>query len=30
MVTADGTGIVSHGGTALLRELADEAGLTEG
>jgi len=30
LVTADGTGIVSHAGAALLRELADEAGLTQG
>jgi hypothetical protein len=30
VVTADGTGIVSHAGAALLRELADESGLTEG
>ena len=30
VVTADGTGIVSHAGAALLRELADEAGLTAG
>jgi hypothetical protein len=29
-VTADGTGIVSHAGAALLRELADESGLTQG
>jgi len=29
-VTADGTGIVSHAGAALLRELADESGLTVG
>jgi len=29
-VTADGTGIVSHAGAALLRELADESGLTAG
>lgn len=29
-VTADGTGIVSHAGSALLRELADESGLTQG
>jgi len=29
-VTADGAGIVSHAGAMLLRELADEAGLTEG
>jgi len=29
-VTADGTGIVSHAGVALLRELADESGLTAG
>ncbi len=28
VVTADGTGIVSHAGAALLRELADESGLT--
>ncbi|MFL5518946.1 MAG: hypothetical protein ACJ8DJ_22540 [Gemmatimonadales bacterium] len=27
MVTADGTGIVSHAGTALLRELAERTGL---
>jgi hypothetical protein len=27
-VTADGTGVVSHVGTALLRMLADRAGLT--
>ena len=30
LVTADGTGIVSHAGAALLRELADESGLTHG
>jgi len=30
VVTADGTGIVSHAGAALLRGLADESGLTEG
>jgi hypothetical protein len=30
VVTADGAGIVSHAGAALLRELADESGLTEG
>jgi len=30
VVTADGAGIVSHAGAALLRELADEAGLTAG
>lgn len=30
VVTADGTGIVSHTGAALLGELADEAGLTAG
>jgi len=30
LVTADGTGIVSHAGAALLRELADESGLTQG
>ncbi len=30
LVTADGTGIVSHAGAALLRELADESGLTAG
>jgi len=30
VVTADGTGIVSHAGAALLRELADESGLTQG
>lgn len=30
LVTADGTGIVSHAGAALLRELADESGLTKG
>ena len=29
-VTADGTGIVSHAGTALLRALADNTGLTAG
>ncbi len=28
VVTADGTGIVSHAGAALLRELADQTGLT--
>ena len=27
-VTADGTGVVSHVGTALLRMLADRSGLT--
>jgi len=30
VVTADGAGILSHAGAALLRELADEAGLTAG
>jgi len=30
LVTADGIGIVSHAGAALLRELADESGLTAG
>lgn len=30
VVTADGSGIVSHAGAALLRELADESGLTQG
>jgi len=30
LVTADGTGIVSHAGAALLRELAAESGLTAG
>ncbi len=30
VVTADGTGVVSHAGAALLRELADQWGLTEG
>jgi len=30
VVTADGTGIVSHAGAALLRELADQTGLTQG
>ena len=30
VLTADGTGIVSHAGAALLRELADESGLTRG
>ncbi len=30
VVSADGTGIVSHAGAALLRELADESGLTDG
>jgi len=30
VVTADGAGIVSHAGAALLRELADESGLTQG
>ena len=29
-VTADGTGIVSHAGVALLRALADNIGLTAG
>ena len=29
-VTADGTGIVSHAGVALLRALADKSGLTAG
>ena len=29
-VTADGTGLVSRAGTVLLRELADESGLTRG
>lgn len=29
-VTADGEGLVSHAGTALLAELADRAGLTDG
>lgn len=29
-VTADGTGIVSHAGVALLRALADGTGLTAG
>ena len=29
-VTGDGTGIVSHAGLALLRALADKAGLTAG
>jgi len=29
-VTADGEGLVSHAGTALLAELADRAGLTAG
>ena len=29
-VTADGTGIVSHTGVALLRALADNTGLTTG
>lgn len=28
-VTADGEGLVSHAGTALLAELADRAGLTD-
>ena len=27
-VTVDGTGVVSHAGTALLQEIADRAGLT--
>ncbi len=30
VVTADGAGIVSYAGAALLRELADESGLTRG
>jgi len=30
VVTNDGTGIVSHAGAALLRELADDSGLTQG
>jgi hypothetical protein len=29
-VTADGEGIVSHAGLALLRQLADKTGLTAG
>jgi hypothetical protein len=29
-VTADGSGIVSHAGVALIRALADNSGLTEG
>ena len=29
-VTADGAGIVSHAGLALLRQLADKTGLTGG
>jgi hypothetical protein len=29
-ITADGTGIVSHAGVALLRALADNIGLTAG
>ena len=29
-VSADGKGLVSHAGTALLRELAAESGLVEG
>ena len=29
-VTADGTGIVSHAGVALIRALADNTGLTAG
>ena len=29
-VTADGVGIVSHAGAVLLRELADDSGLTAG
>ena len=29
-VTADGAGIVSHAGLALLRQLADKTGLTRG
>jgi hypothetical protein len=29
-VTADGTGVVSHAGLALLRALSDKAGLTDG
>ena len=29
-VTADGEGIVSHAGLALLRQLADKTGLTGG
>jgi hypothetical protein len=29
-VTADGTGIVSHAGVALVRALADNIGLTAG
>ncbi len=28
MVTADGTGVVSHAGTVLLSEMADRVGLT--
>lgn len=28
-VTADGTGVVSHAGVGMLRELADLTGLTE-
>ena len=30
MVTSDGSGVVSHAGTVLLRELADRSGLTGG
>lgn len=30
VVTVDGKGVVSHAGTALLRELADRVGLTGG
>lgn len=30
LVSVDGTGVVSHAGTALLRELADRVGLTAG
>ena len=29
-VTGDGQGVVSHAGLALLRQLADKTGLTEG
>ena len=29
-VTTDGEGVVSHAGTALLAEMADRSGLTEG
>ena len=30
VVTTDGTGVVSHAGTALLRELAERVGLRAG